>query len=115
MNTNYNVHYFEHFIGNYAALIKKPVVYFRSVGWNNSSNVDAINASWAVYEDILPGDLWTALKTSEQVFIECDDVGVMMNWLGDNFPQSQASCTIPENYIFYALYNAEGQQIATNE
>jgi hypothetical protein len=38
-----------------------------------------------------------------------------MEWLDDNLPQSQASCTTPENYIFYALYNAEGQQIATNE
>lgn len=115
MNTHYDVYYFDNFIERHAALINKPVVYFRSVGWNTSSDVDAINASWEAYEDILPGDLWTALKNSEHVFIECDNVNTMMEWLDDNLPQSQASCITPENYIFYALYNAEGQQIATNE
>tara|TARA_B100000035_G_scaffold234050_1_gene202321 strand:- start:997 stop:1344 length:348 start_codon:yes stop_codon:yes gene_type:complete len=113
---NYNTFYFDNFIERYAAQIGKPVLYLRSTGWNTSSNVDAINASYALYKDILPGDLWTALKNSEHVFCEIDDdVADTMEWCGDNLPASQASTTTPENYIFYSLVNAEGQQLASNE
>lgn len=115
MNTDYEVYYFDNFIGKYAAAIGKPVVYFRATGWNNSSDVDAINASYALYEDILPIDLWTALKNSEMVFMEVDDIIEVQKFLDNDFPESQETTTTPENYIFYALYNAEGQVIASNE
>ena len=52
-------------------------------------------------------------------FIRCgqidDDVADTMEWLSDNLPSSQASTATPENYIFYSLVNAEGQQLASNE
>ena len=113
---NYNTFYLDNFIEKYAAQLGKPVLYLRSTGWNASSDVDAINASYEVYKDILPNDLWTALKNSEFVFCEVDDdVADTMEWLSDNFPSSQASTTTPENYIFYSLVNAEGQQVASNE
>jgi len=113
---NYNTFYLDNFIEKYAAQLGKPVLYLRSTGWNSSSDVDAINASYEVYKDILPNDLWTALKNSEHVFCEVDDdVADTMEWLGDNLPSSQASTAIPEDYIFYSLVNAEGQQVASNE
>tara|TARA_B100001250_G_scaffold46655_1_gene36556 strand:- start:3985 stop:4332 length:348 start_codon:yes stop_codon:yes gene_type:complete len=113
---NYNTFYLDNFIEKYAAQLGKPVLYLKSTGWNASSDVDAINASYAVYQDILPNDLWTALKNSEHVFCEIDDdVADTMEWLSDNLPSSQASTATPENYIFYSLVNAEGQQLASNE
>jgi len=113
---NYNTFYFDNFIERYAAQIGKTVLYLRSTGWNTSSDVDAINASYTLYKDILPGDLWTALKNSEHVFCEVDDdVADTIEWCRDNLPASQASCTTPENYIFYSICNAEGQQLASNE
>ncbi len=115
MNTDYEVLYFDNFIGKYAAAIGKPVVYLRATGWNNSTNVDAINASYDLYKDILPLDLWTTLKNSELVFMEVEDITDTLNFLNNDFPESQATTATPENYIFYALYNAEGQIIASNE
>lgn len=115
MNTPYDVYYFDNFIENYARMKGRPVVMLRSYGWNNSTDVDAINASYAVYESILPGDLWTALKKSEYVFMEVDDMQMTIEFLEANLPKSQAETTTPENYIFYSLCNAQGQIIANNE
>lgn len=115
MNTPYDVYYFDNFIENYARMKGKAVVMLRSYGWNNSSDVDAINASYTLYQSILPGDLWTALKQSEYVFMEVDDIQQTKEFLEASLPESQASTTTPENYIFYSLCNAEGQIIANNE
>lgn len=117
MNSDYEVFYFDNFIGRYAAAIGKPVIYFRSYGWNNSSNVDTINASMETYKLILPIDLWTALANSEYVFVEIGDqvIEEVINFLDYHFPESQASTTTPENYIHYSLYNSDGQLIHSNE
>lgn len=114
MNTPYDVFYFDNFIENYALAKGKPVVMFRSYGWNNSSDVDAINASYETYKTILPADLWNALKQSEYVFMEVEDLDDTQRFLEYNFPESQAKTTTPENYIFYSLCNAEGQTILDN-
>jgi len=74
MNTPYDVYFFDNFIERYALAKGKPVVLLRSYGWNHSTDVDAINASYAVYESILPTDMWTALKNSEYVFLEVEDL-----------------------------------------
>lgn len=115
MNTSYELFYFDNFIESYARLANKPVVYYRSTGWNNSSNVDAINASYETYRTILPLDLWTALKQSEHVFMVVDSIEDTMTFVENNLPESQAGTSVPENYIFYSLCNAEGQTIASNE
>jgi len=115
MNQDYEVFYFDNFVGNYAADVGKPVVYLRSTGWNNSTDIDAINASYELYKEILPLDIWTALKQSEFVFMEVEDIDETIQFLDNDFPESQESTTTPENYIFYALYNAEGQLIESNE
>ena len=43
-----------------------------------------------------------------------DRLGNMADFLQDTFPASQASVET-EMYIYYALYNDEGQVIADNE
>lgn len=115
MNSNYDIFYFDNFIERYAALKGRAVVYFRSYGWNHSTNVDAINASREFYKGILPLDIWTALDNSEFAFMEVDDLEEVFEWLDGNFPASQATTTTPENYIHYSLYNAQGQLILSNE
>ena len=115
MNTPYDVYYFDNFIERYALAKGKPVVLLRSYGWNHSTDVDAINASYAVYESILPTDMWTALKNSEYVFLEVEDLDDTRLFLESNLPASQAETTTPENYIFYSLCNSQGQIIASNE
>ena len=115
MNTSYDAFYLDNFIERYATLKGKAVLYLRSTGWNNSSDVDAINASYETYKSILPLDMWTALKQSEYVFMEVDDMQMTIEFLEASFPASQAETTTPENYIFYSLCNVEGQTILTNE
>lgn len=112
--SNYNVSYFEDFIANHAALIGKPVVYLRSFGWNNSTNVESINESMSFYEQILPADVFVCLKNSEFVFMEVDDIEQAMIFLEDNFPKSQTDVGYPELYIHFSLYNALGQIILSN-
>ena len=111
---NYDVFHFDNFIERYVASNNKSLIYLRSTGWNNSSDVDAINASYDLYRDLLPLDLFTALQNSEFVFVEVHDLAEAEEFLTSNFPQDQASCTRPEDYIHYTLFNATGQTIMAN-
>ncbi|AOV58540.1 hypothetical protein T040910_035 [Synechococcus phage S-CAM3] len=113
-NTEYQIYNLETFIGRYAALANKPLIFFRVYGWNNSTDVDAINASMTLYEDILPLDFTTLFKDSEYLVVEMESIIEAEQFLLDNFPQTQAD--VPkEQYIFYALYNDLGQVILSNE
>lgn len=114
MNTDYEVFYFDNFIERYAAEKNKAVIYFRAYGWNNSSNIDAINESMDLYRNILPLDLFTALHNSEYVFVEVDDINEAMEFLETNFPVSQETTATPEKYIHFTLYNSQGQSILSN-
>ena len=113
-NVEYQLYDLQTFIGRYAALAGKPLVFFRVYGWNNSTDVDAINASIALYDGMLPVDYMILFKDSEYVVLELEEMGDIMNFLQDNFPPQQEG-TPTEQYIFYALYNAEGQVILDNE
>ena len=115
LNTNYEAYYFEDLIGKYAISKQKGIVYLRSWGWNNTSDVDAINASMSLYRSRLPLDIYTALTQSEFVFLEVDNVAETMEFCEDMFPASQASTAEKAHYIFYAVYNAQGQKLADNE
>lgn len=114
MNTDYDVFYFDNFIERYAATTGKGVIYLRSYGWNNSSDVDAINASMDLYRDLLPLDMFTALQQSEFVFVEVDDLDDTIEFLETTFPESQENCAVPENYIHFSLYNSLGQSVLSN-
>lgn len=115
MNTNYDLFYFDNFIERYAALKGKAILYLRSYGWNNSTNVDAINSSYEEYKTILPLDMWTALKQSEHVFLEVDDIEDTLDFVESSLPKSQATTKTPENYIHWTLVNNSGQTIGSNE
>ena len=52
---------------------------------------------------------------SEFSFCEVSDIAETLDWLEDTFPESQATCTDQSKYIFWALYNDQGQPIADNE
>jgi hypothetical protein len=113
INTDYQAKYFEEFIGDYAKIKQKAVVYLRSYGWNNSTDIDKINQSMEIYKSILPLDLFTALHQSEMIFVEIDDIKEAMNFFDDVLPEDQASCEL-EQYIHYSIYNSQGQIIANN-
>ena len=114
ITSEYQLYNLEHTIGAYAKAIGKPVVYLRSYGWNNSSDVTKINASRDVYKEFLPIEWFNELDESEFSFVVLDRLGNMADFLQDTFPASQASVET-EMYIYYALYNDEGQVIADNE
>lgn len=105
----------DNFIEKYAIAKNKAVIYFRSYGWNNSDNVDAINDSMSFYEEILPKDIFSILSKTEFAFAEVEDVVQAVEFLRDNFPKTQDECQIPEYYIHYSLYNDQGQIILSNE
>lgn len=113
-NTEYQIYNLETFIGKYAALAGKPLIYFRVYGWNNSTDVPAINESIALYESMLPVDFTTLFKDSEYLVVEMESITEAEKFLTDNFPVSQEGVS-KERYIFYALYNDQGQVIMDNE
>ena len=113
-NTEYQIYDLQSFIGKYAGVVGKPLIFFRVYGWNNSTDVDAINSSIALYESMLPLDFTTLFRNSEYLVVEMDSLVEAEQFLVDNFPSSQAGCP-KEQYIFYALYNEQGQVILDNE
>lgn len=113
-NTEYQIYDLQTFIGRYAQTVGKPLIFFRVYGWNNSTDVDAINASIDLYNSILPPDFTILFKDSEYLIVELDNFLEARQFLEDSFPQTQSECP-KEQYIFYALYNELGQVIAHNE
>lgn len=116
INQNYQIFNLQEILGRYALEAGKPLAFIRVTGWNNSTNVDAINTSIARYSKMLESELIADMKESEYVVVELErlDRGVM-EYFEDNFPESQAGVLTPEMYVFYALYNDLGQLIASNE
>jgi len=114
LHTTYDIFFLDNFIERYAKAIGKSVIYLRSYGWNNSSNVDLINQSMEFYTAILPLDIFTSLHGSEFSFVEVDDVNEAAEFLETNFPKSQEACSVVEYYIHYSLYNDQGQLVLSN-
>jgi len=114
MNSEYQIFFFDNFIERYAKTVSKPIIYLRSYGWNHSQDIDKINESMEFYKDILPLDIFTALKNSEFSFIEVDSVEQAAEFLVINFPENQAEVAYPELYIHYSLCNEIGQIILSN-
>jgi len=115
LHANYTIDYLQDFIGASAKMQEKSIIFLRSTGWNSSSDVAAVQTSMDLYKTRMELDVWTALSESEYVFIICDDVNEALEYCEDIFPESQAACTKPENYIFYAVYGSNGQLLADNE
>lgn len=115
-NQNYQIFNLNEIFGKYALATGKPLAYIRSYGWNNSSNVEAINTSIATYEQLLETDIVADMKDSEHIIIELERLdSIVMEYFEDNFPESQSKTAVAEQYIFYALFNEQGQLIASNE
>jgi hypothetical protein len=115
INQNYLIYDLTTSIGRHVALRGVPMIFIRSYGWNNTSDVDKINESRELYKGVLPLDLWMEMDRSEYNLIELESLDGVVDFLGDSFPESQASCTEPSQYVFYALYNDQGQIIESNE
>lgn len=112
--TQYSIYELQTFIEKYAQAVNKPLIFFRSYGWNNSTDVDAINESMDIYRQLLPLDLFTSLHQSEFCIMEMDTIIEAEEFLLDKFPESQAQVK-KEMYIHYSLYNDQGQVILSNE
>lgn len=115
LNSEYRATYFDDFIGEAAVAKGKAILFIRSWGWNNTTDVAAINASMDFYKPLIPLDIWTAMTQGEFTFVECDDIAETLEWCEDTFPETQAGTTDQAKYIFYALYNDIGQIIDSNE
>ena len=116
ISTNYLVYDLETIIGKYAAKIQKPVLFLQTTGWNNSSDVDKINASKAIYANTIPADMYNQLINGEWHVTVLDELSDIMQFVADTFPESQAQVADdPEMYIYYAVFNDQGQVIDSNE
>jgi hypothetical protein len=114
MDTEYQIFHLDNFIESYAKMLGKPVIYFRTYGWNNSSNVEKINESMEIYKDLLPLDIFDTMKNTEFLFVEVDEIHKAEEFLLDNFPKSQSDVGYPELYIHFSLCNELGQIILSN-
>lgn len=123
-NFDFQIYDLETSIGRYAKALSKPMVFLRAYGWNNSTDTVKINASMDLYKEIIPLDVWTSMHTGEFNVIELDNlsddpttgytIDDVMDFLEEAFPPNQASVE-KEVYVFYAVYNALGQVILSNE
>lgn len=113
MKQEYDTLHLANFIEKSVQLIGKPVVYMRSYGWNNSTDVDKINQSMDVYKQMLPVDMFNALHDSEFVFLILEDIEEAIQFFGDTFPKSQSECE-KEYYIHFSIINEIGQTIYSN-
>lgn len=113
MNTEYQVYFFENFIEKYAQATGKCVAYIRTYGWNNTSDIDKINESISLYEDLLPTDFITVMKNSEFIFVEIEDISEAIDFFESYFPENQENCE-PANYVHFSLYNHLGQIVLSN-
>ena len=111
--SNYNCVYFEDMLSKYVSVIAKPLIYIRSYGWNNTNDVEKINASMEIYKNLLPLDLYVTMTQSEFSFIEIDNIEEAIEFCEDSFPESSTACD-PESYVQYMVYNDKGQVVANN-
>lgn len=113
MKQNYETLYFSNFIERCVESLGKPIIYLRSYGWNNSTNIEKINESMQAYKNILPSDMYDALFESEFVFLVLENIAEAIDFCEDIFPESQASCE-KEFYIHFSIINELGQNIFSN-
>lgn len=113
MTQDYTVLHFANQIEKFANLLGKPVVYLRSYGWNNSTDVEKINQSMDVYKSMLPIDIYNALHDSEFVFLEIDNLEEAIQYCEDTFPKDQSKCE-KEFYIHCSIINELGQTVYSN-
>jgi len=113
MVQDYETLYLANFIEKSVELIGKPVIYLRSYGWNNSTDVEKINQSMDVYKSMLPVDMFDALHQSEFVFLVLEDIEEAIQFCEDTFPKDQASCE-KEFYIHFSIMNELGQTVYSN-
>lgn len=113
MVQDYETLNFANFIEKSVELIGKPVIFLRSYGWNNSTDVEKINNSMDVYRSMLPIDMFNALFQSEFVFLIIENIEEAIQFCEDTFPQSQAECE-KEFYIHCSIINETGQTIYSN-
>ena len=60
--------------------------------------------------------MYTQLVNGEWHVTVLDELSDVQQFVTDTFPESQAQvASNPEMYIFYALYNDQGQVIDSNE
>ena len=116
ISTDYQVYDIETIVGKYAAKIQQPVLFLRTTGWNKSSDLDKINASKAIYANTIPADMYNQLVNGEWHVVVLDELSDTMQFVADAFPESEAQVADdPEMYIYYAVFNDEGQVIDSNE
>ena len=116
ISTDYQVYDLETIVGKYAAKIQQPVLFLQTTGWNNSSDADKINASKAIYANTIPTDMYNQMVNGEWHVTVLDELSDTQQFVADTFPESQAQVADdPEMYIYYVLFNDQGQAIESNE
>ena len=112
--SDYNCLYFEDMLGKYARLIEKPIIFVRSIGWHNpDSNAEKVLESKEAYKVLLSLDIYTCISETEFSVIEIDDIEEAIEEIGNIFPENKDSCE-EEFYIYFAIFNNEGQLIISN-
>ena len=99
--SNYNCVYFEDMVAKYVTMLGKPVIYIRSYGWNNTTDVEKIQTSMEIYKNLLPLDLYVTISQCEFSFVEIENI-------------EEAIEFEPESYIQYTVFNVQGQVVANN-
>lgn len=114
MQSEYQLFQFDNFIEQAAISMGKPVVFIRTYGWNNSTDIDKINESMEVYKNLVPLDMFDIMKSCEFSFMVLENIDDAMLFFEETFPASQADCE-KEFYVFYSIVNELGQTVLSNE
>jgi len=111
---NYDAMDFSEFIQSYISFSKKPFVFIRAVGPHSTNDVDVANQVFNLYKEILDNEMYTMIFNNEFVFVNFDSVEEALNYCEDRFPETQKTCP-KEQFVYYAVYNSEGQVIDSND
>lgn len=112
--SDYDCLYFEDMLGKYACLVKKPIIFVRTVGWNDpDSNAEKVLESKEIYKNLLPLDIYTCITETEFSVIEIDSIEEAISEICDIFPENK-DLEGKELYIYFAIFNSQGQLILSN-
>jgi hypothetical protein len=111
---NYDAMEFSEFIESYISLAKTPLVFIRVTGPQSLNDADKANEVFNLYKQILDLEMYNLIFNNEFIFVKFETVEEAIQYCEDHFPESQSTCP-PEQFIYYAVYNSEGQVIVSND
>jgi len=95
----------------YVQGLNRPVIIVEKVGINNSTNEEKINEAYDLYKNLLPIEVFAALKQEKIFSVLFHSNGLAEDFARDFFPLKK---TDDEIYVKVMVFNNSGQLMYDN-